>query len=103
MGTKNLALPPYSSTYTDSGGSRGYAFQALATFTITGFRVPDDDHRGGAQYLQAVRFTRKPSHYSSHTPYTTLFYHSGSGTSFVPTSVRVRKGEWIGVLGSRAH
>lgn len=92
-----LDIGTYGQTYSDASHSRGYWFTAPIDFTIVGLRVPTDIGTA-VQNVEVLRLNAVPDTSS----YTSLFYKSGvAGTGFITTSVAIKKGEIVGVLGTR--
>lgn len=95
-----IPIPAFSHTY--SGTSRGFWFTAPTDFIITGLRVPTDIGLDD-QNIHLVRFNAPPPAYAaSTTAFTTLGYWNGvPGASIVATSIEIKQGDIIGVLGTR--
>ena len=91
--------------YTTYGSmTRGFWFKAPVAFTIIGLRVPTNSAMGtGPQNIQVMRFpSAVPAWSTTTTNHTTLLFKKGvAGTNFISCNIHVKKGEFIGILGSR--
>lgn len=96
----SLNLPTYVSPY--SGMTRGWVFQAPASFMITGVRVPTDIGTGNSSFA-IMAFSSAPPAYPSVTNSFTLLASATNtpGTGIIPVNVTVNMGDYIGVLGCR--
>lgn len=99
---QTVVMPPQSSTFT--GNTRGYFFQALSSFTITGVKVLNADGNANAlQNYAIVKFnTGAPPTFSATTNDFTqmaLGFDQASGV-FQAVSVSVTVGDFIGIYGN---
>ncbi|MHC4899260.1 MAG: hypothetical protein ACYTGW_19375 [Planctomycetota bacterium] len=93
--TAQIAIPNYSRTYTYTGHTRGFYFQAPTGFVVTHLQVPDEKN-AGKQMAAIYRLTAAPPVVIPTTPDTPVFY------KLIPVipPVVYKKGEWFVVLGS---
>jgi hypothetical protein len=98
-----LDIGPHATTYANQNIARGYWFQAPVAMTIHGLRVPTDASTL-VQNVQLVRFNGgpPPNYPNSTNNFVTLAYHSQvPGSNWIPVSVSVQAGQYIGLIGSR--
>jgi hypothetical protein len=98
-----MPLPAFDHTYSSSGNTRGYWFEAPTNFEIVGLRVPGESGHG-IQNVEIVRFnnqTPPPSHSSTTNNFVSLgrFVNQPSG-NILPVSIPILAGDVIGILGA---
>lgn len=110
----------FGSTFSDATRTRGYWFTAPADFLIVGLRVPDEAG-AGVQNVEVVRFdgsvpppswldrpgeastdfVRQAATDAVTNAFVSLFRRVGAaGSSIISTSIPVRAGDTIGILGA---
>lgn len=98
-----IALSPYTRTYSNGTHTRGYWFTAPTDFTITGLQVPDEQNHG-QQSVEVVRFnagTVPPNWASTTNAFTSLArVISVSSTDIIDLSISVSAGDVIGIIGA---
>jgi hypothetical protein len=95
-----LPLPTYSSTYTYSGHTRGFHFQAPAPFTIVALQVPDEQNHG-KQNVAVWSSPGKPPTYSATSTAGLRFVSMGQPSSlWLPCHIPFNQNDWVAVLGA---
>lgn len=102
VATAQIALPKYASTYSYSGHTRGFYFQAPANFVVTHLQVPDEKNHG-KQMAALYRLTAAPPTTIPTANDTPIFFKAQvPSNQLIPVvpPVIYKKGEWVVVLGS---
>jgi PKD repeat protein len=95
-----MPLPPFQSTFTSAGLTRGYWFQSPANIIITGLQVPDESGHG-LQNVEVFRLPGQPPAWPTLGSGTQVFYQTGvPSNQVIPCSILVNTGEYIGILGA---
>jgi hypothetical protein len=95
-----MPLPAFSNTFSSSGYTRGFFFQAPIDFTIVGLRVPDEA-KHGLQNVAVYRMAGQPPAYPTTTTGGLQFFKAAEpSASIIPCQIAFKTGEWIGVLGA---
>jgi hypothetical protein len=95
-----MPLPAFNNTFSSSGYTRGFFFQAPIDFTIVGLRVPDEA-KHGKQNVAVYRMTAQPPTYPSTTTGGLQFFKAGEpSANIIPCQIAFKTGEWVGVLGA---
>jgi len=97
----DLDVGKHKSTFSSSM-TRGFWFTAPVSFSIVGVRVPKDVGTG-VQNVEVLRFTGAVTKWPTQgTNFTSLHYSKGvAGTNWINVKIPVKKGDIIGLLGSR--
>ncbi len=95
-----IPIPKYSTTYSYSGHTRGFFFQAPTNFTIIGLQVPDEKNFG-KQNVAVYKMTSKPPSYPSTSSGGLVFFKAGApSSSVISCNLSFKAGDWVGVLGA---
>ncbi len=95
-----IPMSPYSYTYSYSGHTRGFFFQAPVAFTILGLQVPDEK-KFGKQNVAVYKLTGKPPAYPSTASGGLIFFKAGiPSAAIIPTNLTFKAGDWVGILGA---
>lgn len=93
-----MPLPTYSYTY--SGDTRGFWFQAPVDFRITGLRVPDESGHG-LQNVEVFKLSERPPEYSGVATGGQVFYRTGVPSGeIIATDLSFQAGDYVGILGA---
>ena len=98
-----MPLPAYARTYSFSGHTRGYWFEAPIDFCIVALRVPDEMGHG-LQNFAVVRFDGNvppPAFSGTTNAFQVLEYIVAEPSAArIPVEIQVRSGEIIGIMGA---
>ena len=100
--TAQIAIPNYASSYTFSGHTRGFYFQAPTNFLVTHLQVPDE-RKHGKQMAALYRLTAAPPTTIPTAADTPVFFKANvPSNQLIPVvpPVLYKKNEWFVVLGS---
>ncbi len=97
---QQIAIPPFSSTFSSTSLSRGFFFQAPMPFVITGLRVPDES-LNGTQNVEVFVMQSRPPTYSASASGGSAFYAANVPSGqVIPAAVPIATGQWVGILGT---
>lgn len=103
-GTYNLNVGTHSTAKQDSVFTHGFWFVAPADMTLFAMLVPTVIQQKD-QSVQVIKFKDKPYagpiYQASKGEYATLLYTKAAKMSDMTVNVAIKKGDYIGVLGSR--
>lgn len=94
-----LAQPPFDSTFTSPGLTRGFYFQTPVPIILRGLRVPDESGQG-TQVVEVSRSAVAPPVYPATGNLQQVFYASGQPSyAIIPCFVPFQAGDFVTILG----